>query len=296
MAKKKKTTRMSGRERRRKRRVRNQILAYVTLVVFILGVAAGIFFAGRFVTRWISDKRHEKQLQEEMEEMSQTGQTEPETEEAETDAAYTDDDLMADMVEASIAGMPIEDRVAGLFLTTPEALTDVDNAVRAGDSTKAALAQYPVGGLVYKGSNIQDADQFQKMLTDTISASKCQLFLILENGAESLPEDPSVYGINMEFADQGNGTFRTVTLPSLLGGRTEEGLVTALIEGEEALLADACLEAWQNGAHLLYVKNGVKAAYEGMLERIQGDAELEAQVEESLTAIYRVKCGSTLEG
>ena len=293
MAKKKTTARMSGRERRRKRRVRNQILAYITLVLFIVAVAAGIFFAGKFVTGWISDKRHEKQMQEEMEEMSKTDQAERETEETQADLAYTEDDLVTDMAEASIAGMPIEDRVAGLFLTTPEALTDVDNAVRAGDSTKAALAQYPIGGLVYKGSNIQDTDQFTKMLTDTISASKYQLFLILENGAEALPEDLSVYGINMEFADQGNASFRTVTLPSLQNGRTEEGLVTVLIEGEEEGLADACLEAWQNGANLLYIKEGIRAAYAGMLEKIQGNAELEAQVEESLMTIYRVKCGSS---
>ena len=47
MAKKKKTARASGRELRRQRRIRNQILAYIILGLLIAGVAAGIFFAGR---------------------------------------------------------------------------------------------------------------------------------------------------------------------------------------------------------------------------------------------------------
>lgn len=296
MAKKKKTAKISNRELRRKRRIRNQILVYITMTVLILCLAAGIFFAGRFITEWISDKRHEKQLEEEMDKMEQAQNGETEAEETESVPEYTQDDLLNDMVAASIAEMPLEDRVAGLFLTTPEALTEVDNAVRAGDSTKAALAEYPVGGLVYKGSNIQTEEQFRTMLTDTISASKYQLFLILEDGAETLSEDPSAYGINMGFTDRGEGSFRTAILPSLLGEQTDEGLVTVRIEGEEEGLGDACLEAWQNGADLLYVKEGIKDAYAGMLARIQGDSELEAQVEMSLTTIYRVKCSSTLEG
>ena len=295
MAKKKKTARASGRELRRQRRIRNQILAYIILGLLIAGVAAGIFFAGRFITTWISDKRHEKELEEEMAAMAEAEQADTEaSSETEEIQEYTEADLLDEMVAANIAGMPLEDQVAGLFLTTPEALTDVDNAVRAGDSTQAALAAYPIGGLVYAGTNVQSEEQFTQMLTDTISRSKYQLFLILDAQTDALPEDLSVYGINMEFQGKGEGSFRTVTLPSLLGDRTEEGLVTVEISGEEEALADACLEAWQNGANLLYVQEGIKTAYEGMLARIQGEAELEAQVEASLEAIYRVKCSSSL--
>ncbi len=296
MAKKKKSSSASRRELRRQRRIRNQVLSYVTLCILILCVAAGIFFAVRFVTGWISDKRHEKELEKEMAAMAEAEQSGEEDGAEEQEAeSYTEDDLLDEMVNASIAGMPLEDRVAGLFLTTPEALTGVDLAVKAGEGTENALAEFPIGGFVYAAANVQSAEQFTQMLTDTISKSKYQLFLIMDDEAELLAEDLSVYGINMEFADKGEGTFRTVTLPSLLGDRTEEGLVTVQVSGEEDALADACLEAWQNGAHLLYVEEGIQTAYLGMLERIQGDAELEAQVNASLEAIYRVKCCSTLD-
>ncbi len=298
MAKKKKSSSASRRELRRQRRIRNQILSYVTLCILILCVAVGIFFAVRFVTGWISDKRHEKELQKEMAAMAEAEQSGTEDAGAaeQESEPYTEDDLLDEMVNASIAGMPLEDRVAGLFLTTPEALTGVDLAVKAGEGTEKALAEFPIGGFVYAASNVQSAEQFTQMLTDTISKSKYQLFLIMDDEAELLTEDLSVYGINMEFADKGEGTFRTVTLPSLLGDRTEDGLVTVQVSGEEDALADACLEAWQNGAHLLYVEEGIQTAYKGMLEKIQGNAELEAQVNASLETIYRVKCCSTIDG
>ncbi|WWR15198.1 hypothetical protein V1224_12030 [Lachnospiraceae bacterium JLR.KK008] len=291
MAKKKKTPELSDRERRRQRRVRNQTLAYVALGLLVLCGAAGIFFAGRAVTRWIADRQQEKEFEAAMAAMQETGE---ETEAVETEEPveeYTQDDLVTDMIDASIAEMSLEDQVAGLFLTTPEALTGTDLATKAGEGTETALAQYPVGGLVYAASNVQSAEQFTDMITSTIPKSKYPLFFILDDQTEVLTEDLSNYGINMEFADQGDGAavFRTVTLPSLLGDAQEDGLATAQISGDEEALAEACLEAWENGADLLYVQEGVQIAYEGMLAAIQGNEELENRVRESLETIYRVK-------
>ncbi len=194
--------------------------------------------------------------------------------------------------------MPLEDRVAGLFLTTPDALTGTDRATKAGEGTEAALAEYPIGGLVYAATNIQSEEQFAQMITDTIPKSKYPLFYILDDETDALTEDLSTYGINMEFVDKdkdSQSVFRTVTLPSLLGDAEEEGLETAAISGDEDALADACLEAWENGADLLYVQDGVQTAYEGMLEAIQGDEDLEDRVRESLENIYRVKYRNRLE-
>lgn len=292
MAKERGTAGLSSRERRRKRRVRNQILARVTMAVLLVCAAGGLFFAGRYVVGLIADRRQEKEFAKAMAAMEETGAqetAEKETEEA--DDAYTEDDRMEDMIEASIADMPLEDRIGGLFLTTPEALTGTDLATRAGEGTEAALAAYAVGGLVYAASNVQSAQQFTDMITDTIPKSKYHLFFVLDGTADILTEDLSVYGINMEFAgkDDGSDTFRTVTLPSLLGDGQEDGLVTVQVGGEEEEMADACIEAWQNGADLLYVKEGFQSAYEGMVEKISGNAELEEKVKESLEKIYRVK-------
>jgi len=289
--KRKKASVISNRERRRQRRIRNQILSFVTLIVLLICIAVGIFFAARFVTGWIREKRQEKAEEETMameeseeEESEEITETEPEV--------YTEDELLSEIVSTTVAGMSLEDQVAGMFLTTPEALTGVDNALIAGDSTQEALVNYPVGGIVYGASNVESADQFAKMVTDTISRSKYQLFFILDEETDVLTEDLSVYGINTEFTEKDGDVFRTVTLPSLLGDRVEEGLVTVRIEGEEDTLADACLEAWENGADLFYVRDGIQAAYEGLLAQIQGDSALEDRVRESLEKIYTIKCNN----
>lgn len=301
MAKKKETSQLSNRERRRQRRVRNQILSYAALSVFVICLAAGLFFGVRYAGDRIADKRQEEEFARAMAELKQAEEeTEAETQEAETEDAveeYTEDDLLDEMVDASLAEMPLEDRVAGMFLTTPEALTGTERVTKAGEGTESALAQYPVGGLVYAASNIKSESQFGQMLTDTIPKSKYPLFFILGEETDALTEDLSEYGINMEFKDRSDdaAVFRTATLSSLLGDASEEGIATAQIVGEEDTLADACMEAWEAGADLLYVPQGFRSAYEGMLEKIQGNGELEDKVRASMENICRVKYRNRLE-
>ena len=48
-----------------------------------------------------------------------------------------------------LESMTLEEKVCQLFMITPEALTGVGTVVQAGTSTKNAIYQYPVGGLIY---------------------------------------------------------------------------------------------------------------------------------------------------
>ena len=182
------------REFRRKRRVRNQILAYATLVLILLVVSVAGFFAIKAGSAVMAEKEQQK-LEEEMsaqtiETMTQMSETEdePETvieEETTTVEEYTDEELLDEIVDACISEMSLEDKVAGLFIVTPEALTGVDKAVRAGDGTKEALEKYPVGGLIYFKQNIQSKDQITQMLANTVSMSKYPIFLAVdEEGAK----------------------------------------------------------------------------------------------------------------
>ena len=66
-----KNTGISARERRRQRRVRNQIAAYITLAVLLLALGAGLFFGGRYLTGKIADRQQEKALEEEMAALAQ---------------------------------------------------------------------------------------------------------------------------------------------------------------------------------------------------------------------------------
>ena len=116
------------------------------------------------------------------------------------------------------------------------------------------------------------------------------------NGEEV--EDVSGYGINMEFEDKsGNesrSVFRTAMLPELMNETTSEeaagGLTTALIvaDSEEDIVA-ACLQAWENGADLLYVPDKFAEAYEGLLAEIQGNSDREGRLRDSMERIYRMK-------
>lgn len=188
------------REFRRKRRVRNQILAYVSLILILAVVSGGLFFAVKAGSEFLQRRQQQKMeeaLARETEEMTSTVEevmTENETEtvtetgteeETTTIEEYTEEDLLEEVVEACVSDMSLEDKVAGLFIVTPESLTGVDRVVKAGDGTKEALGKYPVGGLIYFKQNIQSKDQITEMLANTVSMSKYPIFLAVdEEGAE----------------------------------------------------------------------------------------------------------------
>lgn len=181
------------REFRRKRRKRNQIMAYVSVLLMLLVVVAAGVFAVKLGSNLLAEKKQEKQeaeaLAQTMEEMTQVS-TEEETEtfteeEATTIEEYSEEELLDEIVDACITEMSLEDKVAGLFVITPEALTGVDKAIKAGDGTKEALEKYPVGGLIYFKQNIQSGTQIKEMLANTVSMSKYPIFLAVdEEGAD----------------------------------------------------------------------------------------------------------------
>ena len=70
----------------------------------------------------------------------------------------------SEAVEAKLASMTLEEKTAQMFLITPEALTHSDAVEVAGESTKAAVTSYPVGGLVYSSVNFKDKEQTREML------------------------------------------------------------------------------------------------------------------------------------
>ncbi len=73
----------------------------------------------------------------------------------------------SDEVEEKLDAMTTEEKVAQLFVTTPEQITGIAQVVQAGDGTKAAIASYPVAGLVYSAQNLQGPTQVATMLANT---------------------------------------------------------------------------------------------------------------------------------
>ncbi|MGN1158078.1 MAG: glycoside hydrolase family 3 N-terminal domain-containing protein [Agathobacter sp.] len=72
----------------------------------------------------------------------------------------------SDSVEAKLSSMTLQQKVAQLFLISPEALTENSyNTVTVfGNASKQYFDKYPVGGLVYSPINFQNAAQTQALL------------------------------------------------------------------------------------------------------------------------------------
>ena len=166
------------REKRRQRRIKSQITAYI--------VAAALFFviigAGFFVVRGVGGAliRMSAEAEESMEEASvETEPTAVESpDESVTDVAVLDTpDVLDEIVDTCMADMTLEDKVAGLFFVAPEQLTGTDVAVKAGTATQDALAAYPVGGMCYFSKNIKDEAQITDMISSTKSMSKYPIFI-----------------------------------------------------------------------------------------------------------------------
>ena len=183
------------REIRRKRRQRNQMLAYATAFLALLLIAVLIVQGVKLVTKKdttpaVSQTESVADSTEEIPEATPDVLDDlyaseevliPPTEEPEaTHAPPTQEELMEQRIEEIIAGMPITEKVAGLFILTPEGLTGAGTAIKAGDATKAALEAYKVGGIIYMKKNIQSKEQITEMIANTRSYSKYPLFIAVD--------------------------------------------------------------------------------------------------------------------
>ena len=171
---------------RRKRRVRNQIISYIVAVLILAGIVTGGVMGIRSIASAMEEKKAAEESQAQAESLAQEeammqSQTENETGEAQTEPPVENvpskEELLEELVESCVANMSLEDKVAGLFIVTPEQLTGVTKAVQAGSGTEEALKKYPVGGLVYFAQNIQSAEQLKEMLSKTAGYATYPLFL-----------------------------------------------------------------------------------------------------------------------
>lgn len=172
---------------RRKRRIRNQIISYSVVAVILTAIVAGGVVAGKNIATVVREKKlaeEQVKLQEEQEAEAAhevvIDAPEPIVEEE------SEEDYLGKYVEDILADMTLEDKVAGLFVVTPEALTGVTTATQAGDGTQEALEKYAVGGLIYFDQNIIDKEQITQMLSNTIAKSKYPVFLAVDEEGGSV--------------------------------------------------------------------------------------------------------------
>lgn len=84
-------------------------------------------------------------------------------EEAETEAPE------ASRAQELLDGMSQDEKIYQLMFVSPETVTGVETVIQAGDATKAALADYPVGGLYYGQANLESAEQAAELTENTLS-------------------------------------------------------------------------------------------------------------------------------
>ena len=78
-----------------------------------------------------------------------------------------------DPAASLVAKMSLEDKVAQMFMVTPEALSKFNGSVVAsGEQTKQAFAKRPVGGVIYNSANLQSPEQVKSMLSNLQKYSK----------------------------------------------------------------------------------------------------------------------------
>ena len=193
---------MTPEEMRKKRRKKERMQAFgllggILAVSVLIGIIVINAALGNFTRK--QEKEVVKQEEEKTAEpntvsddsaasqVTEAVEQEEEVAQAIDEATVTYDELLDEAVNAYIQNMTLEEKVAGLFIVTPENLTGVGTVTAAGSSTSEALGKYPVGGIVYDASNITDEQQLSDMIFNTKSFSKYEMFIAItdEGGSES---------------------------------------------------------------------------------------------------------------
>ena len=175
------------RENRRQNRKRTELLVTLTAVL-VVAVVSGTVFAGVRAIKHFIGSASESMAAESTDNIQDMVQDILASESAlptEVVDVVTPEEQLDEYIDTVIAGMNLEEKVAGLIITSPEQLTGVDLATRAGDGTRTAIEAMPVGGLVYYRRNIQSLEQFTEMLTNTMNYSKYPIFLAVNEGGDS---------------------------------------------------------------------------------------------------------------
>ena len=177
--------------RRRKHR-QGRIMAWVVLIAAVLVLGTGLFFGVRGIIKAIKGAGDKTVVS------SDTGDIGADGEESVIDELLGDEEIVsvlpsepadntpseAELFEESVRNyvrnMTTEEQVLGLFIVSPEQITGVSAAIKAGDGTKKALEEYPVGGLIYSSKNMIDPQQFSSMIEGTKGMSKYPLFIAVD--------------------------------------------------------------------------------------------------------------------
>lgn len=115
-----------------------------------------------------------------------TTEPDPTLEPSATDATTTTESepvehiYEGESVEEIIKNLTLEEKIWQMMFVTPENICGIGKVVQAGEATKNALQECPVGGLIYFGQNIESKEQLSQMLENTKNFSVIPPFLSID--------------------------------------------------------------------------------------------------------------------
>lgn len=74
-------------------------------------------------------------------------------------------DPMTTQIDSTLSALTLEQKIDQLFFLEPESIFPASPVVSAGDTSRRALAEHPVGGICYFGQNLRGPDQTRTMLS-----------------------------------------------------------------------------------------------------------------------------------
>jgi len=105
-----------------------------------------------------------------------------------------------------VAGMTLEQKVAQMFVVTPDALANVNGATVFGNTSKRAYSEYPVGGVIYTSKNLKGKEQTAEMVTKmkeyAREVTSLPVFLGVEEEGGSVTKIASVSGFGATKVDK----------------------------------------------------------------------------------------------
>ena len=127
--------------------------------------------------------------------------------------APSEDDI-AGQAQALLADMTLHEKVCQLFIVYPEAITGVGAVTAAGETTRQALEEYPVGGFLYDKKNMRSQSQVADMLAGVQSYAKIPLLLTCDEEGGRVNRLMSSVGTTwvgpmLDYKDQGPDTARS---------------------------------------------------------------------------------------
>lgn len=141
---------MSGKKRKRRRRRTGRLALGIGCMLLSAGAFAAVIYfsnAGR-------DEAEQEGASQQTKEDSATREEETKTQESE--------------IDQKLEELTLQEKIAQMFMITPDALTGVQGTWNPGEVTETAYKERPVGGLIMMENNLVSQDQI-KTWNDTIT-------------------------------------------------------------------------------------------------------------------------------